>query len=92
MSEETKTNDVTFSNVEEKEIVKANGGAALFGIIFCQLLSIALVIVSGLIVDKTIELPMDEDLFYSLLQDKIKNSTLKKTVVEQVEQDMSSTF
>lgn len=42
--------------------------------------------------DKTIELPMDEDLFYSLLQDKIKNSTLKKTVVEQIEQDMNSTF
>ncbi len=57
MSEETKTNDLTFSNVEEREIVKTNGAAALFGIIFGQLLSIALIIVSGLIVDKTIELP-----------------------------------
>lgn len=57
MSEEVKTNDVTISNVEEKEITKANGGAALFGIIFGQILSIALVIVSGFILDRSIDLP-----------------------------------
>ncbi len=42
--------------------------------------------------DKTIELPLDEDLFYSLLQEKIANSKFNKTVVEQIESDMSSTF
>ena len=29
---------------------------------------------------KTVTLPIDEDLFYSMLQDKINNSTFKKTV------------
>ncbi len=42
--------------------------------------------------DKEIVLPMDEDLFYAKLQEKIANSTHKKVVVEQVQQDMSSTF
>ncbi len=42
--------------------------------------------------DKTIEIPFDEDLYYNMLQEKIKNSTFKKTVVEQVQADMSSTF
>ena len=42
--------------------------------------------------DKTVELPVDEDLYYELLQEKIKNSKYQKTVVEQVESDMSSTF
>ena len=42
--------------------------------------------------DKEIVLPIDEDLFYEKLQEKIKNSTHKKTVVEQVQQDMSSTY
>ena len=42
--------------------------------------------------DKTVELPIDEDLYYNMLLDKIKNSTAKKTVVAQVEEDMSSTF
>lgn len=42
--------------------------------------------------DKTITLPIDEDLYYELLQEKIKNSTKKKTVVEQIESDMNSTF
>ena len=42
--------------------------------------------------DQEIALPFDEDLFYNLLQEKIKNSTYRKTVVEQVQQDMSGTF
>ena len=42
--------------------------------------------------DKEVTLPLDEDLYYEMLQEKIKNSTYKKTVVEQVQQDMSSTF
>ena len=42
--------------------------------------------------NKEITLPLDEDLYYDLLQEKIKNSTYKKSVVEQVQQDMSNTF
>lgn len=42
--------------------------------------------------DKTVELPFDEELYYSLLQKKIENSTYKKTVVEIVHDDMQSTF
>ncbi len=42
--------------------------------------------------DKTVTLPIDEDLYYELLQKKIQNSTAKKTVVEQIETDMESTF
>ncbi|MBR3597261.1 MAG: Gfo/Idh/MocA family oxidoreductase [Clostridia bacterium] len=42
--------------------------------------------------DKTVTLPIDEDLYYELLQEKIKNSTAEKTVVAQVEEDMESTF
>ena len=42
--------------------------------------------------DETVTLPIDEDLFYEKLQEKIRNSTHKKVVVEQVQADMSSTF
>ena len=42
--------------------------------------------------DKEIVLPIDEDLYYEKLQEKIANSTYKKVVVEQVHQDMSSTY
>ena len=42
--------------------------------------------------DKEIVLPIDEDLYYEKLQEKIANSTHKKVVVEQVHQDMSSTY
>lgn len=42
--------------------------------------------------DKTVELPIDADLYYEKLQEKIANSTAKKTVVEQVQADMSSTY
>ncbi|MBQ7654370.1 MAG: Gfo/Idh/MocA family oxidoreductase [Clostridia bacterium] len=42
--------------------------------------------------DKTIELPFDEDLYYELLQEKIKNSKFVKVVNEQVVEDMSSTY
>ncbi len=42
--------------------------------------------------DKEIVLPIDEDLFYEKLQEKIANSTHEKKVVEQVHQDMSSTY
>ena len=42
--------------------------------------------------DETVTLPIDEDLFYEKLQEKIKNSTHKKVVVEQVQADMSNTF
>ena len=42
--------------------------------------------------DETVVLPIDEDLYYEKLQEKIKNSTYKKVVKEQVQEDMSSTF
>ena len=42
--------------------------------------------------DKEIVLPIDEDLFYAKLQEKIANSKHEKVVVEQVHQDMSSTY
>ena len=42
--------------------------------------------------DKTIELPMDEELYYELLKEKIANSRTDKVVVERVEEDMSNTF
>jgi len=42
--------------------------------------------------DKEVTLPIDEKKFYKLLQKKIKGSTYKKTVVEQVKKDMSGTY
>lgn len=42
--------------------------------------------------DKTVTIPFDEDLYYELLQEKIRNSTFVKTVNEQVQKDMSSTY
>ncbi len=42
--------------------------------------------------DKTVTLPIDEDLFYEMLEDRIQNSTFVKTVNEQVQGDMSSTY
>ena len=42
--------------------------------------------------DETVTLPIDEDLYYEKLQEKIQNSTYKKVVVEQVQEDMSGTF
>ena len=42
--------------------------------------------------DKTVTIPFDEDLYYELLQKKIRNSTFVKTVNEQVQKDMSSTY
>ena len=42
--------------------------------------------------DKTVELPIDENLFYDMLKEKIANSKTDKVVVERVEEDMSSTF
>ena len=42
--------------------------------------------------NETVTLPIDEDLYYEKLQEKIKNSTHKKVVNEQVESDMSSTY
>ncbi len=41
---------------------------------------------------KSVTLPVDEDLFYNMLQEKINNSTYQKTVNEVVQSDMSSTF
>ena len=41
---------------------------------------------------KPVELPIDEDLYYEMLQDKIKNSKFVKVTKEQVQEDMSSTF
>ena len=41
---------------------------------------------------ETVSLPIDEDLFYEKLQEKIKNTTHKKVVNEQIQGDMSSTF
>lgn len=42
--------------------------------------------------NKTVELPIDEELYYSLLKEKIATSRTDKVVVERVEEDMSSTF
>ena len=42
--------------------------------------------------DKTIELPMDEELYYEMLKEKIASSKTDKVVVERVEEDMSGTF
>lgn len=42
--------------------------------------------------DETVTLPIDEDLYYEMLKKKIDGSKMKKTVVEQVQEDMSSTF
>ena len=41
---------------------------------------------------KEIVLPLDEDLYYEMLQEKIKNSSYKKNVKKQVETDMRSTY
>lgn len=42
--------------------------------------------------DSTIELPLDEDLYYELLQEKIKNSTFKKDKVVEVINNVNGTF
>ena len=42
--------------------------------------------------DKTIELPIDEDLFYAELEKRIKTSKAKTNVVEKTKEDMSSTY
>lgn len=42
--------------------------------------------------DKTVEIPFDDELYYNMLQDKIKNSKFEKVVVEQIQADMSNTF
>ena len=41
---------------------------------------------------KTVEIPFDEDLYFDMLNEKIKNSKFKKVVNEQVEENMSSTY
>ena len=41
---------------------------------------------------KTVTLPIDEDLFYNMLQDKINNSTFVKEVKETVNENMDSTY
>ncbi len=42
--------------------------------------------------DKTIELPIDEDLYYEELEKRIKSSKAKTNVVEKTKEDMSSTY
>ncbi len=42
--------------------------------------------------DETVTLPIDEDLYYEMLKKKIETSKAKTTVVEKIEDDMSSTF
>lgn len=42
--------------------------------------------------DKTVELPIDEDLYWEMLQKKIAGSKVKTTVNETIKSDMSSTF
>ncbi len=42
--------------------------------------------------NEDVPIPFDEDRFYALLQEKISHSTYKKTVVAQVQTDMSGTF
>ena len=41
---------------------------------------------------KTVSLPIDEDLFYNMLQEKISNSTFVKEVKETVNENMDSTY
>ena len=41
---------------------------------------------------RPVEIPVDEDLYFEKLQEKINNSTFKKTVNETDQDDMSSTF
>ena len=41
---------------------------------------------------ETVTLPIDEDKFYSLLQEKINNSTYKKVVREVINENMDSTY
>ncbi len=41
---------------------------------------------------ETVSLPIDEDRFYSLLQEKINNSTYQKVVEEVVNENMDSTY
>jgi len=41
---------------------------------------------------RPVDLPVDEDLFWNMLQEKIKNSTYQKTVNENVIVDMSSSY
>ncbi|MBQ2964256.1 MAG: TIM barrel protein [Clostridia bacterium] len=42
--------------------------------------------------DKTVELPIDKELYFKLLQEKIDNSKFVKVTREAVQADMSSTF
>ena len=42
--------------------------------------------------DKTVELPIDKELYFTLLQEKIANSKFVKVTKEAVQQDMDSTF
>ncbi len=42
--------------------------------------------------DKTVHLPIDEDLYYEELEKRIKSSKAKTNVVEKVNEDMSSTY
>ena len=42
--------------------------------------------------EKTVELPIDADLYYDMLQEKIKNSNFVKVVNEQTVTDMSNTY
>ena len=42
--------------------------------------------------DKTVELPIDKELYFTLLQEKIANSKFVKVTKEVVQQDMDSTF
>ena len=41
---------------------------------------------------RTVEIPFDEDIYLDVLNVKIKNSKFKKTVNEQVEENMNSTY
>lgn len=41
---------------------------------------------------ETVTLPIDEDRFYALLQEKINNSTFKKVVKEAINENMDSTY
>ena len=42
--------------------------------------------------DKTVELPIDEDLYWEMLQEKIRSSRRAKTVRESTEADLSGTY
>ena len=87
------------SNVQHPEVMNKFAGAILRGE---SLTASGQEGINGLMISnaaflsswlgKTVSLPIDEDLFYEMLQEKIKNSTFVKEVKEVVNENMDSTY